>query len=869
MAILVFLEALLLFVFFWRRSGLLRASWMNAALAWGLLVTAITESLNVFGAISRPGIAIGWSIACAATVALIVKDRKPSARFTRPALTPDLIALLAGAALIILAVGLTACIAPPNTVDALRYHLPRLVAWLQNGNLGVFPAPDAQQLFQPPWAEFAMLHLFALAGGDALVNFVEWFSLIGCAIAVSLIAQRLGAGLRGQTLAAVISIAIPQGLLQASGAKNDYAEAFWLAAFTYFLLGALEDRRRQSFAKAGLSLGLALLTKGTAFVFAPGVALGCWLVAWSMNFAPKPSLATLRKIAVMGVLALLINAGHYTRNLRVFGSPLGCSSADCDQHFPFRNDRLLPSDLFSNIIRNAALHFNVFDRRVGDVAYRASASLIRSTGADPNDPATTWPGMTFLPPEPDYHEYYGSDFIHLLLIPICVVLALRLRPWRAPRGTANPGYALLGYAAGLTLAFVLFCGVLRWQPWHTRLHLPLFVLWAPFMATVLEAAAPAWLGATVGATLLMLAWPFAIENQTRPLAGATTDTAGSILNLKRYSLLRAPPSYLEIAREVDRRRCSSVGVYGYFEYPLLAALHAGFGRKVQSLSPENITAAFEPKDWKPCAVLCLGCSPQSDVGRRYRAQGDAAAAYPEGLLTTGIRPDAAPAAGAWDSHDLTTPAAPDRHAQFGQAEDLPIMGDWNHSGRPALGAFRHGQWFLEGSAAATPFASWLPNDIPVLGDWNGSGQLHIGVFAEGVWRADINGDRRWDPGDRVFRFGQAGDIPVVGDWDGTGRMRIGVFRKGYWWVDWNGDLTFDYRDRTFTFGLPGDIPVVGDWDGSGRMRIGVFRNGDWLLDINGDNTWGPEDRTVHFGRPGDLPLPLTWHARLWTFRPAR
>jgi hypothetical protein len=42
----------------------------------------------------------------------------------------------------------------------------------------------------------------------------------------------MGAGYHGQVLAAVICATIPQGLLQASGAKNDYVLAFWLLTLT-------------------------------------------------------------------------------------------------------------------------------------------------------------------------------------------------------------------------------------------------------------------------------------------------------------------------------------------------------------------------------------------------------------------------------------------------------------------------------------------------------------------------------------------------------------------------------------------------------------------------------------------------------------
>jgi hypothetical protein len=71
--------------------------------------------------------------------------------------------------------------------------------------------------------------------------------------------------------------------------------------------------------------------------------------------------------------------------------------------------------------------------------------------------------------------------------------------------------------------------------------------------------------------------------------------------------------------------------------------------------------------------------------------------------------------GKWDSvHDL--------FFEFGQADDIPVVGDWDHTGVQRIGVFRNGQWWL-----------------------------------------DINGDHQWTgPPDLEFNFGQAGDAPVFG-----------------------------------------------------------------------------------------------------------
>ena len=56
-------------------------------------------------------------------------------------------------------------------------------------------------------------------------------------------------------------------------------------------------------------------------------------------------------------------------------------------------------------------------------------------------------------------------------------------------------------------------------------------------------------------------------------------------------------------------------------------------------------------------------------------------------------------------------------------------------------------------------------DIPVVGDWNGTGKAKIGSFKGGFWAIDYNGNYVWNGAviDRFAAFGQTGDVPFVGD----------------------------------------------------------------------------------------------------------
>ena len=84
-----------------------------------------------------------------------------------------------------------------------------------------------------------------------------------------------------------------------------------------------------------------------------------------------------------------------------------------------------------------------------------------------------------------------------------------------------------------------------------------------------------------------------------------------------------------------------------------------------------------------------------------------------------------------------------------------------------IGVFRGGQWWLDGNSdfrwTGSPdrlFYFGQAGDIPIMGDWDSTGVRRAGVFRNGQWWLDLNNDGLWDAAhDLVFNFGQAGDFP--------------------------------------------------------------------------------------------------------------
>lgn len=545
-------------------------------------VALSTEMLSAVDAVAHAPVQAAWTALLLTSFVLAWRRRswqrlgRAEPRQARSDTTPWT-STLAIVVLLILAITLvTALLYPPNTWDSMSYHMARVAHWEANQSIDFYPTSITRQNIQMPLAEFAILHLQILTGSDRYANLVQWLSflvLVGLAI---LIAAELGLDKPQQRLSAVIVATLPMAILQASSTQNDLVVASFVMAFAWLLLRLQRSFRTRVLLLAGCAQGLALLTKGTAYLYC--AAIGSVLAApilWQQRADARRLLETAASLGGMVVLALAMNAGHLSRNHQLDGHPLGGESAH------YRNQDVSATARLGNIVRHCAVHLATPSAAANAHLKRAAETILCGVlGADPNDPRTTWRGSRF-----DIrftrHESRAGNPLHMLVALLGLVALPVLAQPRDRRTVAC-------YALGTTLAAVLFCWVLKWQPWAPRLHLPLFALAAPLLAMVL---APRSLGrkpgfwwtlswwtlfwwklAGRGVVALMIAYStiFVLANESRSLLSRDwyTQTRAERTFTIRKDLR---PIYQEIIATVRQAEAHDIGLYFRYddwEYPL-------------------------------------------------------------------------------------------------------------------------------------------------------------------------------------------------------------------------------------------------------------------------------------------------------------
>lgn len=605
-----------------RRKKCWRSSFLISSLVWGVVLTAITEVLSVFKLLSFGWLLSTWLLVCTVLGFFYqLTFKKRSAVGNKRKLVKDLKIFLEqetvfrnlrlrtwllGIVFIVSAIGLIAVIAPPNTNDSMGYHMPRVMHWIQNHTVNHFPTNYTAQLFLSPWSAFGILHFQILGGSDRYVNLVQWFSMIGSIIGISLIAKQLGANRYGQVFASVFCATIPMGILQGSSTQNDYVVSFWLICLVYYILLSLEDKTGKHYVvQIGLSLALATFTKPTAYLYSFPFLL--WLFVAKVKVLRWRIYQPALQVAM---LLFAVNGLHWMRNFKVFQHPLGTSP----EYIVYTNKEFSIPILLSNIIRNLALHISTPSASINRLILNGLTRIHSLLGIDINDPRTS--SSNFQLNSLINHEDLAANTVHLLLI--VVAIAFAAIAWK--KKAIN--FSVINYILCIIGGFLLFCMLLAWTPFHTRLHLPIFVLSSAFVGCVLAKQWSMKLVNLVVTFLLICSLFWVFFSETRPvIANSNFIKTGRLENLftkSRTELYFMGRRNYKVpmtgaADFIKSQQCSDIGItfdkLDIYEYPIWALLQTHVDKKyrIQHFGINNASQVKQEyeqfKDFNPCIIL--------------------------------------------------------------------------------------------------------------------------------------------------------------------------------------------------------------------------------------------------------------------------
>lgn len=475
-----------------------------------IIVVALTELLSLADSITRPAVMISWSaIALVNFLYLIWKLRqkksgirdiiKDRPREDQKPYTPLEIAILICIGLILLTTLITAVLSPPNNFDSMTYHMSRISNWIQNQNIKYYPTAIPRQNYSLPLAEYVILHLQIMSRSDLFANLVQWSALGVALLLVAKLSAYFQISRRGQLLSAFFTATIPMAILQSSSTQNDLITGLACLSFAYYLGMTLKEKSWKMVFFAGISLGIALLTKGTAYLFCAAVGSVVCVSELLLRTWKIRSSLTLKIFSIV-VMALLINTAVYIRNIEYYGNPLSTGN---DR---ITSDELSMRGLYTNLIRNGAAQLAV---PIPELNEKMTRIVTDHLGKNNIDPAITFPGSDF---EVKFliNEDEAGNLLHFILLAGGGMIYLWIKdPQRR---------SLSVYLLSIICSVILFSLTIKYQPWGSRLQLANFFLAAPLTGYLTDKIRGSYiLSALIVVGFSIYSVPYLTLNASRPL----------------------------------------------------------------------------------------------------------------------------------------------------------------------------------------------------------------------------------------------------------------------------------------------------------------------------------------------------------------
>ena len=292
---------------------------LTACRSQAMLDAALIGYAVQYVAVAGPGVVGLLRPASVATVAVAASAAVWAAagrrRRTSPAANPDravVIALGTFAAAILVGWSVVQADLPVMSDDALTYHFPAAVQWLQHGRIELFPTWffNPANGYSPLAGSTFIAWLIVPFSSDVLARYVQVPMLLCVALAAYRLARQLAAAPAAAVAVAAAVVLCRPLLLASQMGKDDLFVALTCVA----ALVALDRvRADEPFgpARLGLAVGLLLATKYTAALSLPLVLLAVDGPRW------RP-----RSWLTAAAVAAVVAGPWYARNWIATGNPL-------------------------------------------------------------------------------------------------------------------------------------------------------------------------------------------------------------------------------------------------------------------------------------------------------------------------------------------------------------------------------------------------------------------------------------------------------------------------------------------------------------------------------------------------------------------
>lgn len=581
---------------------------------WSIILFAETEIFSIFKLVSSFPVVAFWTVIdivliviSAMSVKKCFKSGVSIKNYFFPAdFKQDKLSkcFLLGLSIIVITIGLMTV---PYNWDSMRYHLPRIMMWMQNKSVAHYTTNDMRQLSSPMIAEFVNLNIYAITHSDRFFNLLQSFSYLFNIIGVSAISKEMGLEEKWRKLAVLLYVSTPIAFSEAFSTQVDNFATVWMVLFAYICL-LLFNTEKLKFDKrlvcqlvsAGVCMGMGYLTK-------PSVCIG--MVVFAVGLIIVRIIKHDKASVIIGAPILAGNTGlivvlpEIIRNLITF-------NAISD---PIAGQRQLvgtlnPLYLIVNLVKNICYGLPTRLLPGSDSAlYYFVVAFAKILGVNLDDPTISEDGRPYHVGDP---STYGHDsainplivWLFLIALVICIVSLIKRKK------VSNV------FCVCSIVSFVVFMTAVRWEMFETRYEVAYLTLLAPCIAFVFGKVFSIYKNERVSLSFRAVTGFLCIVTLISGLSfhafiGLTVAGKRPEGYFKEnYETFEA---YNDAMNVINEKGYKNIGVYitgGQYDYPLWT-MCKGI-EKVKYVNEENSTYRYEDKSFEPDCIFWVADLPE-------------------------------------------------------------------------------------------------------------------------------------------------------------------------------------------------------------------------------------------------------------------
>ena len=574
-------------------------------LIFSAVILLFTELLSAFQKLNFQFLLIVWLIFFAANLIRIYIKRKRTFLLIKVGLARFRSVLIRSShfeiflfSTVLLFLGLLfiqAVVYPPNNWDSMTYHMARIPHWISQQSLDPFQTVWTPEINHPPFAEIIICNLGILSRSDILSNLVQYSYLIALLCVNISISELFSFSTLNKYFSTIFLITIPEVILQSTSTQNDLVVSYFIFAAAFFAIKNVAKFKIWNSLYFGISIGLAIMTKGTAYIYLIPIVflISLWIIYKSIK------IRTAKWIAfglITTALTISLNFNNIIRNVSYSGNIFGQDEIETAGYV---NEEMDVTLFLSNCLKNVGLHLSHYPiKKKFELVNTQMHKLLQVD----IDNSYTNVGYKYFVWSNPFNEDVAPNSIHLILIIIAAIFLIFYH-----RKILSPPYLMLIWIFFTIGGIVAFCAILKWQPWNTRLHTPFFVLSIPLITYSFSFLKALNKGKKVICIILILyASLVLIFNISRPLTALPNLLIKSYqysYNEVRYeNYFNMRPylysDFIELRKQIKTYKFKEIGLdiaAGDWEYPIFCDTYNEPIKPIH-LSVTNISKNIKRKD---------------------------------------------------------------------------------------------------------------------------------------------------------------------------------------------------------------------------------------------------------------------------------